>query len=119
MVTKRSRNVTHVREEAVDSEPWSPSASGRRMAIMEEAGETSYKLDAPSWDGLLPDVISVLVYLQEADGGVQALLCGDGGTLRLPRRKVGQVEGNSAVQTTGNASIKVTVSLYFSPQCPI
>ncbi|XP_063846075.1 uncharacterized protein LOC135091949 isoform X1 [Scylla paramamosain] len=56
---------------------------------MEEVGSSSGRVVAPPWDSLLPDVLSALVYLQEPDGGVQALVCVEGGAVRLPRRKIG------------------------------
>lgn len=66
------------------------SESESEKGKMEGAGKAKESSIPPSWDEMLPDVISVLLYLQEADGGVQVLLCGEGGLLRLPRRKVGQ-----------------------------
>ncbi|XP_045125142.1 uncharacterized protein LOC123512695 isoform X2 [Portunus trituberculatus] len=56
---------------------------------MEEAGLSSERIASPPWNSLLPDVLSVLVYLQDADGGVQAVMCCEGGTVRLPRRTIG------------------------------
>ena len=72
----------------------------------EEEGESTL-FNLPSWDAILPDVLSVLVYLQKDDGGVQALVCGGGGRLRLPRRKVERREGRA-----GEVPCKVSV-LYF------
>ena len=56
---------------------------------MEQAGLASDRVAAPPWDSLLPDVLSALVYQQEADGGVQVLVCVEGGAVRLPSRKIG------------------------------
>ena len=56
---------------------------------MQQAGLSSDRVAAPPWDSLLPDVLSALVYQQEADGGVQALVCVEGGAVRLPSRKIG------------------------------
>ncbi|XP_050695861.1 uncharacterized protein LOC126985272 isoform X1 [Eriocheir sinensis] len=65
-----------------------------------EAGRAKKKCPANSFPVMLPDVISVLVYLQEADGGVQVLIYGDEGPLRLPRKKIGGDEEGDTITTT-------------------